>query len=144
MKPKAIILHHSLTKDGDTVNWQAIRKYHKSLGWRDVGYHYGVERINGEVEIIQGRLLNESGAHTKQKGMNRKSIGICFIGNYDIAPPPMDMWLRGLALVKSLIEVIGIDQSQVFGHREFADYKSCPGNLWSLDDFRKELFTFNT
>lgn len=145
MKPTAIILHHSLTKDGDTVNWQAIRNYHVGeLGWRDIGYHFGLERIKGRIEILTGRLLNETGAHTRQARMNYQSIGICFIGNFDLAPPPIDMWMRGLALVESLIEVVGIDKSRIFGHREFASYKSCPGNLFDMDEFRRELFNYRT
>lgn len=140
MKPEYIILHHSLTKDGQAVSWDAIRRYHVlEKGWDDIGYHYGIELIGGHYEILLGRMINETGAHCKQEGMNRKSIGICFIGNFEARPPRPEQWRLGLNLVRSLIEVIGIPRGAVFGHREYARHKSCPGKLFNLDIFRGQL-----
>lgn len=50
MKPSGVIIHHSLTRDGKTVDWNAIDKYHREVkGWKKVGYHCGVERINQQT-----------------------------------------------------------------------------------------------
>ena len=132
-----IILHHSLTADNQTVSWNAIRHYHTiDRGWKDIGYHYGIELINDRYEILVGRHLTVTGAHTK--GHNLDSIGICFVGNFDITEPPLEQWIQGVALVRSLLEVFRLTPDDVYGHRVFAD-KSCPGNLFNMDKFRNLL-----
>jgi len=140
MKPKYIILHHSLTRDGSTVSWSAIKRYHtQTLGWRDIGYHFGIEAIKWEHEILVGRMMDESGAHCREDGMNRKSLGICFVGNFDEHEVPPLQWTEGVRLVRSLMNVFDIPIHNVLGHRDFAKYKSCPGENFSIDDFRHEL-----
>lgn len=137
MKPEAIVIHHSLTEDGQTVSWGAIRRYHtQELGWRDIGYHYGIEMVGGSYEVLLGRMMNETGAHCKQEGMNYKSLGICFVGNFDEIEVPGDQWVVGIKLVTSLCEVLGIGVDKIYGHREFASYKSCPGTNFDIDVFR--------
>jgi hypothetical protein len=135
-----IILHHSLTKDSKTVSWNAIRRYHtQDLGWRAIGYHFGIELIDDHYEILTGRMMGENGAHCREMGMNGKSIGICFLGNFDLIAPCPDQWNLGLKLVRTLMSVFGIPREQISGHREFATYKSCPGALFDLDKFREDL-----
>jgi N-acetylmuramoyl-L-alanine amidase len=137
IKPKYIFIHHSLTKDSKTVSWDAIRRYHKGLGWRDIGYHYGIELINKNFEILLGRMEGTTGAHTR--GYNRNSIGICLVGNYDIADVPDSKWKLTQKLVKNICLRYDINADNVLAHREVASYKSCPGNRFDIDKFRFEL-----
>lgn len=144
MNPDKIIIHHSLTEDGETVSWNAIRDYHvKIKGWRDVGYHYGIELVGNQYDIFKGRMDNEVGAHCL--GFNDNSIGICVVGNFDQQAPNE----RQLALLKklcrSLMDIYGIKIENVLGHWETFEMrnvpieKSCPGVKFSMPAFRLSL-----
>jgi len=138
MTPTHIILHHSLTKDGQVVNFNAIHRYHTyTLGWADIGYHIIIENQRGMVNAILGRMLDEIGAHCL--GMNTKSIGICMVGNFDVDPPPGEIWNKCLRVCRSFMKIYNIPKENVQGHREYASYKSCPGDLFDLDKFRRNL-----
>lgn len=137
-RPQFIVIHHSLTKDGQTVSWGAIRRYHTQVqGWRDIGYHYGIELVGDYYEILLGRLENEAGAHCI--GANDKSIGICCVGNFDEAPPPDRQWQVCLNLTRQLMQEYRIDPGHVFGHREWAESRTCPGKHWDMGLFRALL-----
>lgn len=132
--PQRIIIHHSLTKDSGTVSWGAIHRYHtQMLGWSDIGYHFGIERVQDKIQVLMGRMPDRQGAHTR--GHNINSIGICFVGNYDKVQVPQDMWEKGIQLVRYLKRVYNI--SEVKGHNEYS-YKSCPGKNFDMERFRRE------
>ena len=132
-----IMLHHSLTEDGKTVSWQAIRRYHVETNkWSDIGYHYGIELINDQYEVLVGRPLDQEGAHCIY--MNSKAIGICLVGNFDKAPVPRPQWTRAVTFVRSLMTQISIPVQNVVCHRDYA-VKSCPGNHFDLNEFRQLL-----
>jgi len=137
---KYIMIHHSLTRDSSTVSWQAIRHYHVAkLGWNDIGYHFGIELVNGQYEVLIGRMLNEDGAHCREAAMNRLAIGICFIGNFDEDNLPDHQRSLGVRLVKSLMAPFGIPADHVVRHHDFAPYKSCPGTRFPWAAFKNQL-----
>jgi len=149
-KPEYIIVHHSLTVDGPTLSWEAIRKYHiEKNGWYDIGYHKGVELVDKIVKVFQGRADNIPGAHCKELKMNIKSIGICVVGNYDLIEPSDEHLnvLRQLCQAYMVNYEIPIDN--VLGHREVGmmagfdwrkgQFKSCPGKFFSMTNFRNML-----
>lgn len=133
MEPKRIIIHHSLTKDSDTVSWGAIRNFHvNDNAWSDIGYHFGIEKIRGQTEILMGRVTDRPGAHCR--GNNSDSIGICFVGNFDVDQVPIENWEYGIKLVKFLVRTYGI--KKIVGHTELNSNKSCPGKNFDMDKFR--------
>jgi N-acetylmuramoyl-L-alanine amidase len=135
MIPNKLIIHHSFTKDSQTVSWGAIRKYHTGmLGWAEVGYQWGLELIGDHYEILMGRPSNVTGAHTI--GQNDQSIGICVVGNYDIDPVTDGIKDALHKLLSWLIVIYNISNHSIFGHCEFAP-KTCPGK--NLFEWVKEI-----
>jgi len=127
-KPQWIIVHHTATAR-DTTTFYAVNRNHKkrwnfrsSLG-HYIGYHYFIDT---DGKITQGRADQDVGAHTKQKSMNWKSIGICLAGNFDNeAPSPMQIAsLRSLLL--ELTDTYKIPPDRIVPHRYFKP-TSCYG-----------------
>jgi len=133
--PSKIVIHHSLTKDTNTVTWGAIRKYHtETLGWQDIGYHAGCElTLSGRelyYEILLGRMWDVPGAHTK--GHNNNSLGFCFIGNFDTTISNKDMLRKGAGLIALWVKLFKLSLDDIYPHSFFNTYKTCPGTLFDM------------
>lgn len=147
---KYIVIHHSLTEDSGTVSWGAIRKYHMNeKGWRDIGYHFGIELVNDAYEVFAGRMPDIHGAHCEELHMNEEAYGICVVGNFDMAAPRGDQVKKLIELCRYLIRLDKIPVPNVLGHREVGlragfdwqkgQYKSCPGKLFDMKILRGML-----
>jgi N-acetylmuramoyl-L-alanine amidase len=138
MQIKKLIIHHSLTKDGQVVDWEAIRKYHIEVnGWDDIGYHWGIERVGGRYALEAGRPETVVGAHTK--GMNAQSLGICVVGNYDreqLSQAALDL-LVDLCVRKC--RQYGLKPEDIVTHHGYAAYKTCPGKIFPMTDLRQRV-----
>lgn len=137
MKPTSIILHHSLTKDSNTVSWSAIRRYHvHQRGWIAIGYHFGIELVGNQYEVLIGRMPNVQGAHCR--GRNSNTWGICFVGNFDKHPPDASVLMIGKNLIRGLMEIADIPKDGIHRHSDFSS-TTCPGKLFPFEEFISSL-----
>ena len=139
MKPTHILIHHSAGPDYYLFDWPSIRAFHRGKGWRTVGYHYGIEEVGGHYEIMVGRMMNAIGAHCSVGGMNRKSLGVCLVGNFNKHSPSSALLKVAIDFVSSLCNTLNIPRENVLGHGEADKRRTCPGEKFNMDEFRKRL-----
>ncbi len=138
--PTVIITHHTGGTDANPLADSSfatvadVNEWHKAR-WPEfisrrgfhVGYHYFIEK-NGTV--TQTRDHDEEGAHVI--GMNSKSIGVCFAGNFDLTLPTkaqLSAWYNIYgALLKQYPNI------PTYPHRKYAR-KTCHGKLLKDDYF---------
>lgn len=128
-----LIVHCSATPEGCDYTVEDIRKWHKSSGWSDIGYHYVIYR-NGTV--VNGRDVDLVGAHCAKGGHNQHSIGICYIGGVENKPGiPVHLQkskdtrteAQKMALLSLLIDLKKLYPSAtIWGHHDFDKGKDCP------------------
>ncbi len=158
-KPNKIILHHSKKPDNAVLpDIESIRRYHMSWRydfqsiteerarellkegkpvtrpWDDIGYHAVVEMVKGRMVVNAGRSLAIPGAHCL--GQNDESLGICFVGDYDLEEPSPAMLYEGAVLILNLCQCQGIGLTEIYGHRHFAPDRTCPGAAFSVERMR--------
>lgn len=114
-----IIIHCSATLLSSTYSFEQCRYDHiHHRGWKDIGYHYYVER---DGSLHQGRPESMIGAHVK--GHNRHSIGVCYEGGLDAHGHAADTRTPAQkATLKLLIEDLHrrYPNAIVLGHRDLS------------------------
>lgn len=142
-KPQYIVVHHTGGDNGvDTSNQtaQIVEEYHLGLGWEGIGYQFYIEK---DGDVWRGRPEHYHGAHVKEDGMNKKSIGICLAGNFDVTLPVKAQTDALVILMKEMMDKYKIPIEKVFPHRHYAlntngsPYKTCYGSklpdTWARD-----------
>ncbi|MBC2869081.1 peptidoglycan recognition protein [Streptomyces mexicanus] len=92
-KVKAVFVHHTVTGNSYRCSQtpsviRSIYRYHvKSMGWRDIGYNFLVDKCGTIYEGRAGGVAKPVlGAHTM--GFNSNTAGIAVIGTYSTSKPP--------------------------------------------------------
>lgn len=142
--PTVVITHHTGGSDAypladssnatvaDIDSWHKLRwpGFTSRAGYH-VGYHYVIEK---DGKVTQTRQHDEEGAHVI--GMNTKSIGVCFSGNFDLTLPTkaqIDSWNTLYRKLQTLYPGI-----PTFPHRKYAT-KTCHGRLLKDDYFATQF-----
>lgn len=120
-----IVVHCTATKEGYSFSARDIDRWHRDIGWAEIGYNY-VIKLDGTIE--EGRDVDKVPSHVK--GHNAKSIGIVYVGGLDENMKPKDT--RTPAQKSSLIVLIArlrilYPKAIILGHRDFPGVKKeCP------------------
>jgi len=119
-----IVLHCSGVMPNVHQDISVVDNYHRSKGWKGVGYHFYVRR-DGTVEI--GRRLEEIGAHCV--GHNKYSIGICYEGGLNSAAQAEDTRTpQQVRELRKLVERMHayFPNAIIVGHHDLNPTKPCP------------------
>jgi len=123
-KINKIIIHCTATPEGKDVTINEVRRWHvEERGWRDVGYHFLIQR---DGTIDEGRPIEQTGAHTR--GHNWDSIGIAIVGGMSkdmTEPKDTRTEEQKEALVDLLCQLKDTYGGTIYGHRDFSN-KACP------------------
>ena len=134
MTPKYIIIHHTaVSREANAKQFEAIKRYHKSKGWGDIGYHY---LIDPDGRLNKGRQDNEIGAHCSHAGMNMKSIGIALSGNFETEKPTDYQIFMLRDILQILSKRYRITRSRILGHKETGAATACPGKNLAMEFVR--------
>lgn len=115
-----LIVHHSALEFYDGP--QAVQALHmRESGFADVGYHFMIDGFGG---VYEGRPLNVRGAHAA--GYNTGYVGVCLLGNFEIAPA-LSAQLQSLQQLTDYLRS-AYTLSHIGGHRDFQPNATvCPG-----------------
>lgn len=112
---------------------ESIRQAHLDRGFDDIGYHY---LILPDGKVVVGRSEAIEGAHAY--GLNKESLGVCCIGNFDEQVPPPEQVASLVEVVSELCVRFDIPSAHIIGHcdvreiSEKAKATKCPGdNLYA-------------
>jgi N-acetyl-anhydromuramyl-L-alanine amidase AmpD len=118
-----LVVHHTAVPA--TVSLEKVAAYHvEKQDWPGIGYHFC---IGADGTIYQCNHLTTNSYHAA--GINTKSVGICFSGNFGKDPPPAAQIAGGAHLAAWLLQELDLPLESVRGHGEFMETQ-CPGRQW--------------
>ncbi len=141
-KWKYIIIHHSATDEGNSLN---LNEMHKRKGWACIGYDFVIDngtdgKEDGQIEVSPRWVKQEKGAHCQASDMNSKGIGICLVGNFSkkrVGNKQMDSLVY---LVNILRKNYRIPKDHILGHGQVPGARTeCPGKYFPWEEFHNKL-----
>jgi len=141
----AIVIHHMASGSGSAA---AIHRMHRQKGWDGIGYHFvignGTLTRDGVVEVGYRWPRQAIGAHCRaprygdKNWWNRRSIGICLIGDFTDTRPTSAQMRSLRYLTRALMETYDIPASAVVPHGSVKK-TACPGDRFPWSQFHASL-----
>jgi len=138
-----IVIHHSATDEGSSLDFN---KAHLQKGWdQGVGYHFVIDngtktKRDGQIEATPRWIKQLDGAHCKASEMNRRAIGICLVGNFNISEPTIRQMQSLVDLVSALRQYYRIPFKNIIGHGHVEGAATdCPGKQFPWKEFLHRL-----
>lgn len=138
---KWIILHHtseiydipSARIDNNKFQMPAIYKGVLEKKDPDVNYHFVVEKIKGDYNVIMARpFVYMCDWEDIDVNMNNRAIHISLLGNYDFTIPKLRMYqILAFRLINPLLRLFNLSPNKIKFHRDVSSNKdlSCPGDF---------------
>jgi hypothetical protein len=133
-KINEIHLHHSASNHVDHDDLQVIEKWHLARKFNSIGYHYFIDRKNGQ--LFFGREIEKAPASIR--GRNDYAVAICLSGDFskkNLLPNDKQMETL-LKLLKNLLAIFDLKSSDIYGHNQVSN-TLCPG--FDMDYIRSFL-----
>jgi len=127
----SIVVHHSASANStiqsiDRNHRYRLHPYPNGYGYH-IAYHFVIDK---EGIITKARPLKEVGYHAGNWGVNKTSLGVCLIGNFQYEKPEKKQLQALKNLIVELISGLLNDNIEMFGHKDIKP-TSCPGlNLY--------------
>lgn len=135
-----IVLHHSDSESGSLESLESLHRQRRDqfgMPWEGIGYHFVVGNGQG---MLDGRVVSTyrwrqqlHGAHTRSPRHNRRGIGICLIGDFELQAPTPRQLASTRKLIETLVTRFDIARHDVLRHSDVAATR-CPGRLLPFEE----------
>jgi LysM repeat protein len=140
---KNIVIHHSATPVG---NVKGMDEYHRKVRHMENGlaYHFVIGNGRGmpDGRIAAGERWSKQlpGGHLASEALNRVSLGVCLVGNFQKSSPTAAQIESLAALTNYLLSRCRLSTSSVETHQQINTvYTECPGRKFPVSKLKKLL-----
>lgn len=121
-----LVVHCTATKENYPFTAKDIDQWHKTKGWKGIGYNYVID-LDGTIEI--GRDVDLIPAQVE--GWNAHAIGLVYVGGLDknTLKPKDTRTLQQKESMRNLLSALKslYPNAKILGHRDFPNVKkACP------------------
>lgn len=149
---KYIILHHSATEapgDGsavaDAIMLNHRKKWQVSFPNYVCDYHYMIGQTG---KIFKGQPEELPSWHATNYKVNLESLGVCFLGNFEVSLMSKEQFNAGVKLLKELVLKYGIKSENVLRHKDVVsditglrNSTLCPGKNFPYEEMLASVFS---